>query len=191
MRVKVSRILGAIAMLALASSPARASWLEEVKGHLSVGYTRLFVPDAPAGSLSTGAGLDYALEPRLHAGVAIGYHLLGGRTVQRGSLFANLDYSAFDAEVVAVWIPEGLGPIGRIAAGPALVSARSVISSSGTGAGFADLAVEKIAPGLAFDVTLIKQSTAPVRVGLELGTRIAFLDQTTWKLGTARLAFHY
>jgi hypothetical protein len=191
MRTRWPAWAGAVTALALAVAPARASGLDPVRGHLSIGYTRLFAPDAPSGSLSVGAGVDLPVTRNLRAGVAIGYHLLGGNTVQRGSLFANVDYSEFDAELLASWLPQRLGPIGRIAAGPALVSARSVLSSSGTGAGFADLAIEELAPGVALDVTLMRRSEAPVRVGLELGTRIAYLKHATWTLATTRLTFHY
>jgi hypothetical protein len=84
-----------------------------------------------------------------------------------------------------------LGPIGRISIGPALLSARADLSTAGGGAAFSDLAVEEVAAGIAMDATLIQRSSAPVRVGLELGTRVGFLPEEAWTLATARLAIHY
>jgi len=179
-------LVGCVALPALAQG-AIGDW----NGHLSIGYAKLFVNDGPAGSLSITGGVDYPLAATLRAGVDVGYHFLGSRTVERGSMFANIDYSAFEAVLFAHWIPQGLGPIGRISIGPALLSASAVLSTAGGGAAFSDLAVEKVAAGFAMDATLIQRSSAPVRVGLELGTRVGFLPEEAWTLATARLAFHY
>lgn len=172
-------------------SGAAAGGLRDVNGHLSIGYAKLFVDEAPGGSLSVTAGVDHPVARALRAGVGVGYHLLGSRTVERGSLFANVDYSLFEAVLVAQWIPERLGPVGIVSGGLALLSARAELSTSGGGAGFGDLAVEEVAPGLAVDVTLIRRTPAPVRVGLEFGSRVGFLDSETWTLATARLTIHY
>ena len=174
--------------------------LRHVNGHMSIGYAHLSIapkdqqatpPETPSGSLSMGAGVDYPITPAFSLGVALDYDLLGGLTVQRGSLFANVDYSILDAALLAHLVPRGLGPLGRLSLGPALVRARSDLSSSSTGAGFADLAVSETAAGAAFDATLIRRSTAPVRVGLEIGVRMAFLEHARWTIGAARLVFHY
>ena len=111
--------------------------------------------------------------------------------MERGSLVAGVDYSVFEAVAFLHWIPERLGPVGIVSVGPGLMSARAELSTSGGGAGFSDLAVEKLAPAAALDVTLIQRSNAPVRVGIELGTRVGFLPSDTWTLATARVAFHY
>jgi hypothetical protein len=178
-------------LLAGAPRAAAASALDAFNGHLSIGYARLFATDAPGGNFSFAAGVDRPLAGDFRAGLDVGVHLLGSRTVIRGSLVATLDYTTLDAVLFAHWIPRGLGPVGRVSFGPALISARAELSSSGGGAAFGDLAVEQVAPGFAVDVTLIRRRAAPVRVGLELGVRHAFLDREDWTTGTARLAFHY
>lgn len=182
-------IAGVLASV-LAAAPARAA-VEDVRGHVSLGYAKLFVADAPGGSLSITGGLDHPLWRDVRIGAGLGFHLLGSRTETRGSLFANVDYSVFEAVLFAHWAPPGLGPVGRISAGPALISARAELSTAGGGAAFSDLAVEEVAGGFALDATLIQKRPAPVRVGLELGTRVAFLSAETWTLGTARVTFHY
>jgi hypothetical protein len=177
--------------IASAASPARAA-LADFKGHLSIGYARLFIPEAPGGSFSMAGGLDYPLAHEFRFGIDFGYHLLGSRSFQRGSLYANVDYSELDAELMLHWQPSGgIGPLGRISAGPALVRARGDLSSSGTGAGFGDLAVSEYAPGMALDVTLIPVSEKLVRVGLEVGTRVGFLDSQTWTVAAVRGTFHF
>jgi hypothetical protein len=170
--------------------PAHAA-LEDVRGNLSIGYSKLFIADAPAGNLSGAGGLDYPVTGPLRVGLEVGLHLLGSRAVERGSLLANVDYSLFEVVAFAHWTPHGLGPIGRISVGPALMSARGELSTSGGGAAFSDLAVEEVAPGAALDVTVISRSASPVRVGLEVGGRYAFLDGDDWSIGSVRVTFHY
>ncbi len=182
------------ALLALAPVAAGAAGkLESVGGHLAVGYAKLFTTDAPGGSLSLGGGLDYPVSATLRAGVHIGYHLLGSRIVERGSLFASVDYSLFEAEALVHWQPRSLGPVARLSAGPALLAANGTLSTAGGGAGFSDLAVEELAPGFAAGATLMSKRPAPVRIGLDLGTRVGFLARRheTWTLVTARVAVHY
>jgi hypothetical protein len=163
----------------------------DFKGNLAIGYARLFIPEAPGGSFSMGGGIDYPVASELRVGLGINYHLLGSRATQRGSLYANVDYSVLDVDLLLHWEPSGFGPIGRISAGPALVRARGDLSSSGTGAGFGDLAVDELAPGMALDLTLIPHSEKLVRIGLEVGTRVGFLESTTWTVATVRATFHY
>jgi hypothetical protein len=182
----------ALAALALGAPDARAEGrLAKVRGHLSVGYSRLFIQDSPAGSFSIGAGLDYPLTGAWRVGVSLGNDLLGGRVVERGSLIANVDYSVFEMLALAHWEPPRLGPVGRISFGPGLFSARGELSTAAGGASFSDLAVQEVAPGLALSGTLIKRGDSPVRVGLEAGLTVAFLDGDTWTVASARLAFHY
>ena len=188
-------MVAAGATLLLTAPPAGAadggSWLDTVGGHLSVGYAKLFIADAPGGSISLGGGVDLPVVPRWRAGVELGYHLLGSRTLERGSLLATVDYSVFEAIAFAHWLPQNLGPIGQVSLGPALIAAKGELSSSGGGAGFSDVAVSEIAPGAALDVTLMPHSSSPVRVGLELGARVAFLTDDTWSLATARVTAHF
>ena len=179
--------------LVLASAlvaPAHATPFAAMKGHMALGYSKLFVSDAPGGSLSVGAGFDLPAGP-VRFGVDVGFHLLGGRTVTSGSLIANVDYSAFEADLLVHWAPPWRGPVGRISAGPALVSARAELSTSGGGASFSAFAVEQTVPGFAVYATLLSRSEAPVRVGLEASARHAFLEGDDWTLASVRLAFHY
>lgn len=181
----------AIVTLAFAASPARAISLEPFRGHFGLGFAKLFVTEAPGGSLSAEGGLDYPLAPRLRLGASLGYHLLGSRTVERGSLIASLDYSSFTTALQLHWQPEGLGPLTRISAGPALFNGHVELSTSGGGALFADLARGETALGAALDATVMSRTQAPVRVGFEIGTRVGFFEDETWTLGTARVVFHY
>jgi len=173
------------------SAVPRAARAASASGHLSIGYSKLFVTNAPGGSLSIGGGVDIPAFENVRAGLDLGFHLLGSRTVVRGSLFTNVDYSLFEAVAFAHWTPENLGPIGRVSIGPGLMNARADLSSSGGGVAFSDLAVSDFAPGVALDVTLIKRAPALVKVGFVAGVRFAFLSDDTWKIATARLTFHY
>jgi len=178
----------AVGLAALANPGAANAGVERFGGHLSVGYARLFVTDAPAGSFSIVGGLNYPVMDNLRIGGAVGFHLLGSRTIRQGSLVAGLDYSVFEAAALVHWSPPGVGPL-HLSGGPALLVARAELN--GGGAGFAPLAIEEAAPGLAFDVTWMQRRPSPVRVGLEIGTRVGFLEEDTWTLGTARVVFHY
>ena len=179
-----------LAFAVTTTSAAHASVFSSLQGHMGLGYSKLFVADAPGGSLSVGAGLDVPAGP-IRMGLDIGFHLLGSKTVTSGSLIANVDYSVFEADLLAHWTPPWRGPIGRLSAGPALVSARAELSTSGGGLAFSHLAVEQTVPGVALQATLLSRSTAPVRVGLEATALRAFLDGDDWALASLRLAFHY
>ena len=183
-------ILVALALAAGSVVPASAG-VADVRGSIAVGYTKLISTLSPAGSLCTSAGLSYPVSSSVAIGPTITYHLLGSRNVPRGSLIASVDYSAFEAAMMAHWTPTGWGPIGLISAGPELASAHADLSTTGGGAGFADLALSHTAAGAALDVTLMKSRPAPVRVGLELGGRWLFLPGEDWHLVSARLSFHY
>ena len=186
--------LAAVAGLALAlvAQPAWAEGrLQKVRGQLGVGYVKLLGDETPAGSFSMGAGVDYPLGGSWRAGLAFGYELLGGRTVERGSFVAGLDYSMVELLAFAHWKPSGLGPLRRISLGPGLFGARADLSASAGGAGFSDLAVDEVALGIALDGTLMQDRDSPVRIGIELGGRIAFLNDDTWTMSLVRLVFHY
>jgi len=191
-RTRSFTTLAALAVLAYgAVTPARALTLADVRGQASVGYAKLFTSDAPGGSLSTAAGVSIPVHGDWGLGLGIAFNLLGSRTVPRGSLIASVDYSMFEAGLFAHWSPPRLGPVGLISFGPEVVNARAELSTSGGGAGFRDLAVEEVAPGAALDVTLITRKVTPVRVGLELSGRHAFMTGDDWSLASARLVFHY
>src|SRR5215470_8770595 len=81
--------LAALLTLTVAAPPARAEW----KGNLALGYSKLFITDAPAGGFAIALGVNQEAGPRLRVGPVIAYHLLGTRAVQRGSQNANIDYS--------------------------------------------------------------------------------------------------
>jgi hypothetical protein len=185
-----SRLLCTAALLMVATGRSQGATIQDFRGHLSIGYAKLLADQAPGGSFSVAAGVDLPVAPALRIGPAVGLHLLGSRTVVRGSLVATVDYTTFEAVLFAHWVPPA-GPVGRVSVGPALISARAELSTSGGGAAFSDLAVEEYAPGVALDATVISRHASPVRVGLELGGRIGFLAGDDWKIASARLAFHY
>lgn len=196
------RLVAILGVFALALTPraAGAGAFTDMRGSVGLGYTKLFLsePDslrsgasgAPAGSFSVAAGLDFPCVGDFRWGGEIAFHMLGSRNVTSGSLAANVDYSAFETALLLHYAPRGLGPIGRISAGPALVSARAELSTSGGGAAFRGYAVEEVAPAVALGVTLHSARPRPVQVGLELCGRWAFLDEADdWLLTSARLAF--
>ncbi len=183
----------ALALLAcVAHAPAaQASAFSEMKGHASIGFAKVFVDQAPGGSLSFAGGLDVPFAPSWRGGAEFGFSLLGTRNEIRGSLSATIDYSTFEALAYAHWIAHGLGPVERLSLGAGLMSARAEISSAGGGAAFLDLSREELVPAIALQTTLMPHSDAPVRAGLELGTRFGFLESETWTVFSARLAVHY
>jgi hypothetical protein len=190
-----------IGIMAVLPASAHAE-MGKLGGHMGLGYSHLLVSDdapgatessySPGGSLSVAAGVDYPVASAFRLGMDVGFALLGSRTVEREAGIANLDYSAFEALLMLHYTPPGgWGPIGRISAGPALVSARAELATSGGGLAFTDLATEEVAPAAALDVTLISTRPAPVMAGVALGTRVAFLETETWTIISARLAIHY
>lgn len=190
-----SSLVLAAALLGAAGAQA-APRLADVGGHLTLGYSRLFVSqgesasmtrETPAGSLSAGIGLDLPVAGGLRAGVDVGYHLLGSRTLVQGSLSSGLDYSVFEALAVVHWTAGG--PL-RLTAGPGLFIVHADLASSPIGAAFSDLAVSETRLGGAFGVTLATR-TGVVRAGLEAGARIVPLEGETWTLALVRLALQY
>lgn len=184
--------LAALLAALLGASPASAGLhLEPVRGHISFGYGRVGIANPPAGSISVSGGLDYPVAGAWRVGPDIGFHLLGSRNVERGSLLASVDYSVFELMLMTHWQPSWAGPVGRLSAGAGLFHGSGELSASGGGAFFRDLPRDENAFGVGVDVTLMQRKSAPVRVGFELGARLGFLKEETWPMGTARLAFHY
>ena len=177
-----------VGIACLLGGPAHAG-LADWNGHLAIGYAKLFTDAAPAGSISLGAGVERPITPELSLGADLGYHLLGSRTVVRGSLFANVDYSVFEAAALLTWRPPGL-PL-RLGAGPGLFSVHADLSTSGGGLAFTDLAVAETAGGVAANATWIARHPALLKVGLDVGARVAFLPDETWTLAVTRVSFHY
>jgi hypothetical protein len=180
----------ALAVLVALPVAARAGGLKDAGGHLSFGYSKLFIEDAPGGSMSAAAGIDFPVRGQWRAGVDIGFHLLGSRTVEQGSLSSGVDYSMLEAVALAHWIVDR-GALGRISLGGGVMSARADLAAAAGGAAFSGYAVEEVAPGAALDVTVMKPSTSPVRAGLMASTRIAFLPEETWTVASLKLAVFY
>jgi hypothetical protein len=180
----------ALALLLLPASAAAGVRWSEMGGHLSVGYGMLVIQDAPAGSISLAAGFDLPVAPALRAGFDVGYDLLGSRTVQGGSYFASVDYSAFQVAAFLHWLPPG-GLVRRVSLGPALLGAHGDLSVTSGGAAFSPLAVHQTAGGVAAQVTLMSARPAPVKIGLELGARTGFLAGDDWTVLSARATVHY
>lgn len=193
-KVRMSRVALIAALLVMTTGAARAAHagvFSKVTGHLGFGYAKLFIPDAPGGSLSTAVGFHYPVDPRWGVGLGIGYHLLGSSTVERGSFVASLDYSVFDMMLMAEYDPQNLGPLARIGFGPGLFNAHAELSSSGGGLSFEDLPVEETAFGLGLDLTFMSKQPAKVRAGIEVSGRVGFLEEEDWTMGSARLVVHY
>lgn len=192
----MNRIFGRAAVLAAlvacAAAPATAGLrLDAWKGHLSVGYAKVYSDSlAPAGSISAGGGIEYPLSPGWRLGAAVAFNLLGSSVVDRGSVTAGLDYSLFDAALLATWLPSR-GPVARVSFGPGVASARAELAVAGGGALFRDLPVGEVKPCFAAQATIMSRRQQIVGVGAELGTRIVPVDQGTWTLFTARLAIHF
>ena len=104
---------------------------------------------------------------------------------------ADVDYSMFDAIALVHWTPPWPGPVGRISAGAGVFSAAATLATSGGGAGFSDLAVEETVPGFSLSATLISRKPSTLRLGLELGGRLALVENEPWSAAQARIAVHY
>ncbi len=189
---RIAAVLMTLIALTAIAAPARAADTASFGGHVSLGYSHLFVTDSPGGSLSVAGGVDYPVASALRLGADVGLALLGSRVLEQDSQIANLDYSLFETSLKLHWTPQGLGPLGRVSFGPALVSAKAELATSGGGLEFTPFAVEEFAPGVGLDLTLIKTSSrSPVRAGVEFGVLAVFLERETWTVANARLAIHY
>jgi hypothetical protein len=176
---------------ALLPACAHAGRMSELQGHLGVGFGRLFATDSPGGSLAVGAGLDLPVGGPWRAGFDVGYDLLGTRNVSRGSFFASVDYSVFEADLLAHWQPAGR--IARISFGPGLMAAHADLSvASGGGASFSDLAVSKAAPAIAAEFSVTPRRPMPVKLGVQAGIHTGFIDSgTTWTIAELRVIALY
>jgi len=180
--------------LACAVPCAGALRFADVNGHVAIGFSRLSSSDTtttPGGSISIGGGIDYPLGARLRAGVDLGYHLLGSRTLVQGTLTSGLDYSVFEVLGLVHWTPLNRGPQLIVSGGPGLFSARASLAPTSVGATFSPRAIEETRAGLALSLTATRRRPSPVRVGLELGVRIVPLESNTWTVASARIAMRY
>jgi hypothetical protein len=184
-------LVAALALLAAAVPCDAGPRLADVRGHLFLGYSKLFGVTAPGGSLSIGAGVEHPVRGRLRAGVDVGSHLLGSRTLKQGSLSTGVDYSVVEALALVHWSPGGGGSWVTLSGGPGLFMARANLGSSAVGASFSHEAVAQTRPGLALGVTASPHSEAPVTMGLQAALRVIPLESGTWTIATARVAILY
>ena len=187
-------LLGIVALLAGAVPCAGALRLDEVQGHLAIGFGHLATSDTsatPTGSLSIGGGVDVPVARRLRAGIDAGYHLLGSRTLVQGTLSSGIDYSVFEALALLHWMPLDRGPQLIVSGGPGLFVARASLAASSVGAAFVSQTVDQTQLGGALSLSAIRRPPASVRIGIELGVRVVPLASTTWTLASARVTMHY
>jgi len=187
MREPVRIALACALLAALAPQAARAEW----KGNLGLGYSKLFISDAPAGGFALALGVNQEVTKRLRIGPVVAYHLLGTNAVNRGSQNANVDYSMLEIELRADWRMQHLGPLRRLSFGPSLTRSLADISSSSAGLMFEDLAVSEWKGGLGVDIAMLPAGERTVAVGLEAGVHVAFVSKETWTVGTVRFVFEY
>ena len=190
--------VGALALLAtawlMAAAPASALEFADVKGHLLIGFSHVSTSDStdtPAGSISIGGGVDIPVADRFRAGIDLGYHLLGSRTLEQGSLTSGLDYSVFEVLALAHWSPLSSGPDLTISGGPGLFMANAELAATSVGLAFVPLAVNETTVGAALSVGVAKRTTSPVRAGLDLGLRWIPLEDERWTLFSARIVVRY
>ena len=129
----VVALVGIAGSFAVARPCPAALQLSDVNGHLAIGFTMLSASDTtdtPGGSLSIGGGADVPVTSRLRAGVDVGYHLLGSRTLEQGSLTSGLDYSVFEVLVLVHWTPTDRGPLLTISGGPGLFVAKAELAAT-------------------------------------------------------------
>ncbi|TMQ69723.1 MAG: hypothetical protein E6K80_10775 [Candidatus Eisenbacteria bacterium] len=192
------------ACLALGSPAAAAPKLSDVRGHISIGYGKLFAEVAPGGSITFAGGVEVPVRPHWTAGVEIGNWLLGSRLLESGSVSGELDYSVFEASALARWQSERR-PV-QVYLGPSVFHGRADLTSSAP-ASFEGEAIEETVGGFALGAVLIRTRPSPVRAGLELATREMWLPNhvpasqsspktlgvrmPTWSLVTLRLTIHY
>lgn len=194
MFVRTARAIAPLVLLTcLAAGPAGAGALslEHWRGHLSVGYSKVFADSlAPGGSFGVSGGVDYPVGGAFRAGPTVGYHLLGSSTVEQGSLGATVDYSLLEGALLVSWLP-GSGPVARVSAGPAVGSARAELSTAGGGLAFRDLARNEVRGGFAAELTVLPRHLTVVAPGLEVGMRWFPVSGHAWTLFTARATVHF
>jgi hypothetical protein len=168
--------------------------LADVSGHLAIGFTHLSSSDTtstPGGSLSIAGGVDVPVSARLRAGLDLGYHLLGTRTLVQGSLTSGLDYSVFEVLALVHWTPLDRGPQLIVSGGPGLFAARASLAATSVGLAFTPQAIDETRAGGALSLAVTRRRPSPVRVGIEAGLRIVPLESTTWTLASVRIAMRY
>jgi hypothetical protein len=185
----------ALAALALAGpatdAQAAAMRLDDWRGHVAIGFGAIVSDSlAPGGSLSVAAGIEYPIATAWRLGPTVSFDILGSSNATRGSIRAGLDYSLFEAALLATWLPPR-GPVARVSVGPGVASPRAELSIAGGGAGFSDLTVGEVDPEFALDATLMSRHSPVLSAGIELGTRVIPTSHDTWTLFTGRLAVHY
>jgi hypothetical protein len=183
----------AAAMLGLGAGFAGAApmRLDGWRGHVGIGFASVVSDaNAPGGSLSVAAGVDYAIGSPWRLGPTVSFDILGSSNVERGSIRAGLDYSLFEAALLATWTPAH-GPFARVSFGPGVASPRVELSIAGGGAGFSDLTLGEVKGEMALDATLMSRHSPVVAAGVELGTRWIPTSQGSWTLLTGRLVIHY
>jgi len=193
-RSRIVALVGIAWGLAGAVPCSGALRLADVSGHLAIGFTHLTSSDTtstPAGSLSIAGGVDVPVGTRVRAGVGVGYHLLGSRTLTQGSLASGLDYSVFEVLALVHWAPLDRGPHLIVSGGPGLFSAKASLAATSVGLAFIPQAIEETRAGGALTVAIMRRRPSPVRVGIELGVRVVPLESTTWTLASARIAMRY
>lgn len=187
-------LIGVVWGLTAAAPCSAGLRFAEVDGHVAIGFGHLFTSDTtatPGGSISIGGGIDYPLTPTLRAGLDVGYHLLGSRTLTQGTLTSGIDYSVFEALALLHWTPLGHGPQLIVSGGPGLFSARASLAPTSVGATFSPQAVEETRVGGALSLAVTRRKLSPVRVGLEVGVRMIPLEQFTWTVASARIVMLY
>ena len=127
----------------------------------------------------------------MSAGIDVGYHLLGSRTLVQGTLTSGIDYSVFEALALVHWAPLDRGPQLIVSGGPGLFAAKASLAPTSVGATFSPQAIDRTRAGLALSLTATPRRASPVRAGIELGLRVVPLESTTWTLGTARIAVRF
>jgi hypothetical protein len=184
------RVVACAAMLAvLASSRAHAATLADMHGHLGLGYAKLMNQGAPGGSLGIGAGVEMAVVSNLDLGAELGFDLLGGSTEERGSVSADLDYSLIEGLLLLHWLPSR-GPFNRVSFGPGIFHARAGLTT-GAPAMFQDLPVDETAPGMGVGLEFGPKGRRTVKAGVEVASRMVWMEHQTWTVGLARLVVHY
>src|SRR5690349_6809825 len=102
----VVRIVALAAPFALAAGVASAEpmRLDQWHGHVAIGFASVVSDaNAPGGSLSVAAGIDYPVAAPWRLGPVVSFDILGSSNVDRGSIRAGLDYSLFEAALLATW----------------------------------------------------------------------------------------
>jgi hypothetical protein len=187
-------VVALAASLLAVACPARALELSDVRGHMTLGFSHLFVSDTsstPGGSLSFGAGLDIPLTSRLRAGVGFGYHMLGSRTLVQGSLSSGIDYSVLEATALLNWSLLDRGPDLILSAGPGLFHAKAQLAASSVGLAFTPQAVDDTRLGAAFHVTAVRRKPMPVRPGIDVGFKVIPLEGNTWMVLSVGIGLIY